>query len=89
VIGAMYFRPSHAAAQPTQREAGPILAMVLCIAAVIGVGLLPGRFLEIAVHGGQSILQPAPAPAAQHLDDSPKIGSEPPSAQASPADRAG
>jgi len=90
VIGAMYFRPSRAAAQPQQRDAGPILAMGLCIATVIGVGLLPGRFLEIAVRGGQSILQPAPAPtAAQRLYDSLKVGSESSSTQASAADRAG
>jgi NADH-quinone oxidoreductase subunit N len=90
VIGAMYFRPSHAAVQPKQRDSGPLLAMALCIAAVIGVGLLPGRFLEIAVRGGQSILQPAPAPATAHRLDNPlKVGSESPSAQASAADRAG
>lgn len=90
VIGAMYFRPSQAATQPKQREVGPVLAMALCIAAVIGVGFLPGRFLEIAVHGGQSILQPAPAPAtAQRLDDSPRVGRQTPPAQASAADRAG
>jgi hypothetical protein len=64
--------------------------MALCIAAVIGVGFLPGRFLEIAVHGGQSILQPAPAPAtAQRLDDSPNVGRQTLPAQASAADRAG
>jgi NADH-quinone oxidoreductase subunit N len=88
VIGAMYFRPSQATVQPKEREAGPILAMGLCIAAVIGVGFLPGRFLEIAVRGGQSILPPATAPAAaQRLDLRLKIGSE--SHSASGANHAG
>jgi len=88
VIGAMYFRPSHAAVQAKCRDAGPILAMGLCITAVIGVGFLPGRFLEIAVRGGQSILQPAPGPTAgQRLDHRLKVGSE--SHSASAANHAG
>lgn len=77
VIGAMYFRPSHAAVQPKQRGLGPILAMGLCVATVIGVGFLPGRFLEIAVRGGQSISPASLAPAAAQRPDNPlKVGRE-------------
>src|SRR5262249_26439862 len=58
VIGTMYFRPSQPADQSRPRQLGPILAMGFCVAIVIGVGCLPGRFLDVAVRGGQSLSQP-------------------------------
>ena len=64
VIGAMYFRSPQQGVSSPGRGFGPALAMAVCVALVIGVGLLPGHFLDGAVRAGQSIGQPAAEQAA-------------------------
>jgi NADH-quinone oxidoreductase subunit N len=64
VIGAMYFRSAVRPIPEAQRGLGPAIAMVICVALVIGIGLLPGRFLDYAVRAGQSLSQPASEHAA-------------------------
>jgi len=64
VIGVMYFRPSKATPHEPHRETGPALAIAICAAMVVGAGLLPGRFLDIAVRAGRSISQASAEPSA-------------------------
>jgi len=77
VIGVMYFRPSQAADRWRPRDLGPILAMGLCVAIVIGVGVWPGHFLDLAHRGGKSLSQPLAEPTgARHSGpmESVKVG---------------
>jgi len=92
VIGAMYFRPSHAATQPKHRDVGPSLAMGLCVATVIGVGFFWGPFLDLAVRSGRSISRSSDAPTAakqSNMDGRLKIGGEDSPGQAHAANRPG
>jgi NADH-quinone oxidoreductase subunit N len=72
VIGTMYFRSPEKRGWDAQRAFGPALAMAICFALTVGIGLLPGHFLDGAIRAGQSIGQPAapqaktvPSPARQ------------------------
>jgi NADH-quinone oxidoreductase subunit N len=64
VIGAMYFRSPQQRVSSTGRGFGPAVAMAVCVAVIIGVGLLPGHFLDGAVRAGQSIGEPVAEQAA-------------------------
>ncbi|HTQ37878.1 MAG TPA: NADH-quinone oxidoreductase subunit N [Pirellulales bacterium] len=64
VIGAMYFRSADRPMPVVQRGLGPAVAMGICVALVIGIGLLPGRVLDCAVRAGESLRQPAAEHAA-------------------------
>ena len=69
VIGAMYFRPAKAAGPPqASRGAAPAFALAICAVVVVGVGFLPGRFLDGAVRAGQSIAASPALPVADHAD---------------------
>jgi NADH-quinone oxidoreductase subunit N len=64
VISTMYFRSPESAARTTANEGavgrswGPAIAMALCVALVLGIGLMPSGVLDDAVRAGSSIRQP-------------------------------
>ncbi|HEY2826487.1 MAG TPA: NADH-quinone oxidoreductase subunit N [Pirellulales bacterium] len=66
VIGAMYFRSPEKQSSSAIRGLGPALAMAICVALTLGIGFLPGRFIDGAVRAAQSIGQPAAQQAVVH-----------------------
>lgn len=58
VIGAMYFRSPEKQTAEAERAFGPAVAMAICVILTLGIGFLPGRFIEAAVRAGQSVGQP-------------------------------
>jgi len=83
VIGAMYFRSPEKRPFDAERGFGPAVAMAVCVALVIGIGLLPGKFLDGAVRAGQSISEPA----AQQAMTKPSPISQPTALPVAAADR--
>ena len=55
VIGVMYFRQPEESAPRAQRGAGAALAMLACLAVVVGVGLYPGKVVTLANAAGRSL----------------------------------
>jgi NADH-quinone oxidoreductase subunit N len=69
VISAMYFRSPNKQEFAAQRAFGPAVAVAVCVALTIGIGLLPGRVLDCAIRAGQSIGQPPAQQASAHPSD--------------------
>jgi NADH-quinone oxidoreductase subunit N len=72
VVATMYFRSPATAAAPvlrdsavhTHRESAPAIATALCLALVIGAGLLPGAMMQTSDRAGAAISQTPPTQSA-------------------------
>ena len=58
VIGFMYFRSAEVDRPIARREAGPAIAMALCVALTLGIGLFPRPLEDVTNQAGRSISRP-------------------------------
>jgi NADH-quinone oxidoreductase subunit N len=74
VIGAMYFRASDRNTLERRAFGGPALATVICVAAVVGLGLMPRQLMDASNRAGKSIGLP-PTTAAKPATDATPVAS--------------